>query len=87
MAILRGLKDQMLTDRRLRIGMARIVDAEGVMIDGNEEIEDYYAGLIENIATARQRENNATALPRNATTETDHDAFAVKILYTEQLLH
>ena len=33
MAILRGLRDQLLTDRRLRIGEASIVDAEGVMVD------------------------------------------------------
>ena len=56
MAILRGLKDQLLTDRRLRSGESSIVDKEGVMIDGNEEIEDYYAGLFE---------NNATAFPRD----------------------
>ena len=52
MAILRDLKDQLLTYRRLRTGEASIVDAEGVMVDGNEEIEDYYyAGIIGNSAT------------------------------------
>ena len=69
MAILRGLKDQLLKDRHLRSGEASIVDAEGVMVDGNEEIEDYYVGLIE---------NSAMALPRNAATKADHDSFALK---------
>ena len=54
------------------------MDAEGVMVDGNEEIEDYYAGLIKNSATALPRENSATALPRDATTETERDSFALK---------
>ena len=79
MAILRGLKDQLLTDRRLRIGEASMVDAEGVMVDGDEEIEVYYAVLIENSATALPRENNATAPTRDATTETDQDSFALKL--------
>ena len=41
-------------------GMASIVDAEGVMVDGNEEIDDYYANLTETRATARS-ETRATA--------------------------
>ena len=56
MAILRGLKAQLLTDRRLRIAEFSIVDAEGVMVDGHEEIEDYYAGIIGNSATALPRD-------------------------------
>ena len=41
----------------MRIGQASIVDAEGVMVDGNEEIEDYYAGIIGNSATALPRDH------------------------------
>ena len=38
MAIIRGLKDQLLADRRLMIGETSLVDAEGVMTDGDEEV-------------------------------------------------
>ena len=46
MSILRGIKDQLISDRRLRVGEISVVDAEGVMTDGSEEIEDYYAGIV-----------------------------------------
>ena len=46
MAILRGIEDQLISDSRLRVGNISVVDAEGVMTDGSEEIEDYYAGIV-----------------------------------------
>ena len=36
----------MLSDRRLRTGELSVVDAEGVMTNGNEEVEDFYAGIV-----------------------------------------
>ena len=41
MASVRGLKDQLLADRRLRIGETSLVDAEGVMTDGVEDVKDF----------------------------------------------
>ena len=58
MAILRGLKGKLLADKRMRIGEGNLVDAEGVLVDGDEEIKNFYAGLIE---------DSATALPQNIT--------------------
>ena len=75
MAILRGLKDQLLKDRRLRCGEASIVDAEGVMVDGNEEIEDYYAGIIANSATALPQQ---PARSKKATQDTSDCAFLTR---------
>ena len=46
MAILRNIKDQLISNRRLRVGEISVVDAEGVMTDWSEEIEDYYAGIV-----------------------------------------
>ena len=46
MAILRDLENQLLADRRLRTGEVGLVEAEGVMIDGTDEIDIFYAGLI-----------------------------------------
>ena len=46
MAILRGLKNQFLADRRLRTGEVSLVEAEGDMIDGTDGIDNFYACLI-----------------------------------------
>ena len=51
MAILRGIKDQLLFHQRLRTGELSVVDAEGIMIDGNEEVEDSYAGIVAQLAS------------------------------------
>ena len=58
MTILRGLKRQRLADRHLMIGEASLVDAEGVMVDGEAQIKCFYAGHVE---------DSATALPQNIT--------------------
>ena len=46
MAILQGTKDQLLSNCRSRTGELSMVDAEGVMADGSEEISDFYAGVV-----------------------------------------
>ena len=50
MAILRGLKDQLLNDRRMRSGELSMVDADGIMRGGDDEINDYYAGIVSSSA-------------------------------------
>ena len=59
----------------MRIGGASMVDAEGVMVHGDEEINDFSAALVE---------DNATALPQIVPTVisppsdgADHDSFAL----------
>ena len=52
MAILRGFKDQLLHSRRMRNGELSIVGIEGIMIDGNDEMNDYYAGIVTSSASA-----------------------------------
>ena len=52
MAILRGFKDQLLHDRRMRNGELSIVDIEGIMMDGDAEINDYYAGIVSSSVSA-----------------------------------
>ena len=62
MAILRGIKDQQISDRRLMVGEIGVVDAEGVMTDGSEEIEDFYAGFVAQSASA----DSSRSLARDA---------------------
>ena len=45
-AILRGFKDQLFRDRRMRNGKLSMVDIDGIMIDGDDEVNDYYAGIV-----------------------------------------
>ena len=83
MAILRGIKDELLFDRRLRTGELRVVDAEGVMIDENEEVEDFYAGIVAQSASAvfsKRPAGRASASypsPRNSL-EPDSDMLALR---------
>ena len=82
MAILRGIKDQLLSDRRLRIGELSVVDIEGVMIDGSEEIEDFYAGIVAQSVSAgssRRLARGASAphpLNPSSSQEPESDMFA-----------
>ena len=47
LAILRGLRAQLAVDRIMRPGALSVVeDADGVMMDGIDEINDFYAGAI-----------------------------------------
>ena len=43
MAILRGFEDQLLRDRRMRNGELSMVDIDGIMMDGDDEMNNYYA--------------------------------------------
>ena len=45
MAILRGLKNQLLAYRCSWTGEVSLVEAQGVMIDGIDGIDNFYAGL------------------------------------------
>ena len=52
MAILKSIRDQLHFDRRFRTGELSVVVAEGVMTDGNEEVEDFYAEMVAQSASA-----------------------------------
>ena len=45
LAILRGIKDQLLNDRRMRNGELSMVDLDGVMMDGDDELNHYYESV------------------------------------------
>ena len=84
MTILRGFKGQLLADRLLRIGEVSLVDAEGVMIDGSEEIHDFYAGIVAQSVSAgsprRLARDVVASHPPNpsASQEPESDMFALR---------
>ena len=81
MAILRGLKNQLLADRRLRTGEVSLVEAEGVLIDGTDEIDNFYAGLI------GQEPPATTSLDASASDRCESDSFALRFWDAERQLH
>ena len=72
MGILQGLKNQSLADRRLRTGEVSLVEAERVMIDGTNEINNFYAGLI------GQETPATTSLDASASDRCESDASALR---------
>ena len=72
MAILRSLKDQLIASCRTRIGEISVVDVEGVVADGNDDIDDFYAGLT-------TQENSATlSLGASASNGCELESFALR---------
>ena len=83
MAILSGIKDQLLSDRRLGTGELSVLDAEGVMAGGNEEVEDFYAGIVAQSASAvfsKRHTGGASASHPSPTDsqELESDMFALR---------
>ena len=69
----------------MRIGETSLVDAEGVMTDGDEEVKDRYASPITESVTARPRNTAAVVPPPNdcranfgLNPRADHGSFALR---------
>ena len=81
MAILRRFKDQLVSDRRMRNGELSIIEAEGVMMDGNDEIDSYYAGLVSMPKSQLNSSENRAGSPSTIwpnSSETTADSFALR---------
>ena len=84
MAILRVIKDQLLSDRRQRAGELSAVDIEGVMTDGSEDIEDFYVGIVAQSVSAdlyqRLARDASASHPLNLSNsqEPESDMFALR---------
>ena len=72
MAMLRGLRDQLLASRLMRKGEVSVVEADGVMPDGDEEIGDFCPNL------TTQDVSTPSTIGASASCERDVDSFALR---------
>ena len=82
MAILRGFKDQLLNDRRMRNGELSMVDIDGIMLDGNDEMNNYYASIVSSStpldASSVAARTASTSTSLHDSSETSADYFALR---------